>query len=144
MPLQHTPEHEARATAGVTPPPLPAIDPPVGSESLSPIPAGAAMQAQVLIHQAGSAELAKEAVDGAAARESVPDFREDSFAQRFGFATRIELLEASTPLISADGTPWWATAIADNRWIVWNQNNMTAAKTFATLQEARSSIYPRI
>jgi len=102
------------------------------------------MQAQILLHQAGSAALAKEAVDGAAERESIPDFREDAFGQRFGFGSRPELLAASTPLTAADGTSWWTTAIADNRWIVWNQDDMSAAKTYATLQEARSSIYPAI
>jgi hypothetical protein len=102
------------------------------------------MQAQILLHQAGSAALAKEAVDGAAERESIPDFREDQFGQRFGFASRPELLAASTPLTAADGTSWWTTAIADNRWIVWNQGDMSAAKTYASLQEARSSIYPAI
>jgi hypothetical protein len=45
-------------------------------------------------------------------------------------------------LTAADGTPWWATVIDGNRWIVWNQHDMSASKTYATLQEARSSIYP--
>ena len=71
-------------------------------------------------------------------------FGKTSFGQRFGFASRPELLAASTPLTAADGTSWWTTAIADNRWIVWNQDDMSAAKTYATLQEARNSIYPAI
>ena len=98
------------------------------------------MQAQALIHQAGSPVLAKEAVDGAAERELIPDFREDVFGQRFGFASRAELLAASTPLTAADGTPWWTTVIDGNRWIVWNQHDMSASKTYSTLQEAISSI----
>ena len=102
------------------------------------------MQAQILIHQAGSLELAKNAVQGAAEREAIPDFREDLFAQRFGFTSRRDLLAASTPLIAADGASWWTTTVADNRWIVWNQNDMTASNTYATLQEARRSIYPTI
>jgi hypothetical protein len=134
---------QIRATAGSNPPPL-HVEPPLGSADKAPIPEGVEMQAQILIHQAGSPKLAKSAVDGAAERETIPDFREDLFGQRFGFASRHELLDASTPLIAADGTPWWTTAIADNRWVVWNQNDMTAAKTYATLQEARSSIYPKI
>ena len=83
-------------------------------------------------------------MDGAAERETIPDFREDQFGQRFGFASRPELLAASTPLMAADGTPWWTTAIEGNRWIVWNQDDMTASKTFATIQEARNSIYPAL
>ena len=88
MSLQPTSEHEVRATAGDNPPPLPPSDPPVGSEPKAPIPEGVEMQAQILLHQAGSPALAKDAVDGAAEREEIPDFREDLFGQRFGFASR--------------------------------------------------------
>src|SRR5436190_559633 len=133
-----------RATGGDNPPLQPPVNPPAGSVPKAPIPEGIEMQAQTLIHQAGSPALAKDAVDGAAERETIPDFREDTFGRRFGFASRPELLAASTPLTAADGTPWWTTAIDGNRWIVWNQQDMSAAKTFATLQEARNSIYPTI
>jgi hypothetical protein len=134
-------EHKARATGGDNPPPQSPVYPP-GSVPKAPIPEGVEMQAQTLIHQAGSPALAKSAVDGAAECETIPDFREDSFAQRFGFVSRLKLLAASTPLIAADGTPWWSTAIAGNRWIVWNQQDMSATQTYATLQAARNSIYP--
>jgi hypothetical protein len=133
---------KVRATGGDNPPLQPPFDPPTGSVPKAPIPEGIEMQAQTLIHQAGSPELAKDAVDGAAEREMIPDFREDQFGRRFGFASRPELLAASTPLTAADGTPWWTTAIDGNRWIVWNQEDMSALKTYSTLQEARSSIYP--
>jgi len=142
MTLQLTSDRKVRATAGDNPPPQSQFDPPTGSVSQAPIPKGLEMQAQSLIHHAGSPALAKNAVDGAAQCELIPDFREDQFGRRFGFASRPELLAASTPLTAADGTPWWATAIADNRWIVWNQNEMSASKTYTSLQEARSSIYP--
>ncbi len=133
-----------RAAAGDNPPVQTPVDPPTGSVTKSPIPEGIEMHAQTLIHQAGSPEKAKEAVDEAAERETIPDFREDHLGQRFGFASRPELLAASTPLTAADGTPWWTTAITGNRWLVWNQQDMSASKTFSSLQEARSSIYPAI
>jgi hypothetical protein len=144
MALQRTSEHKVRKTGGDNAPPQPPIDPPVGSVSTAPIPEGIERQAQTLIHQAGSPALAKNAVDGAAQRETIPDFREDLFGQRFGFASRPELLAASTPLSAADGTSWWTTAIDGNRWIVWNQKDMSASKTYATLQDARSSLHPTI
>jgi hypothetical protein len=131
-----------RATAGDNPPLQAPNGPPTGSVPQAPIPKGVEMQAQTLIHQAGSPELAKDAADGAAERETIPDFREDQFGRRFGFASRPELLAASTPLTAADGTPWWTTVIDGNRWIIWNQEDMSASKTYATIQEARSSIYP--
>jgi len=144
MALERTPERKARATGGDNPPLLPHVDPPVGSASIAPIPEGVEMQAQTLIHQAGSPVLAKEAVDGVAERETIPDFREDLFGRRFGFASRPELLAASTPLTAADGTAWWTTAIGGDRWIVWNQHDMSATKTFATVQAARNSVYREI
>jgi len=137
----HITEHQSRKTGGDNPPPQSQVLPP-GAEHLAPIPQGVEKQAQVLIHQAGSPGQAKDAVDGAAEREALPDFREDLFAERFGFASRRELLAASTPLISADGAAWWTTTVAENRWIVWNQNDMSAANTYSTLQEARRSVYP--
>jgi len=141
MALKGTSDHMVRKTAGDNPPPQPRVYPP-GCVHEAPIPEGVEMQAQILIHQAGSTELAKNAVDGAAERETIPDFREDTFAQRFGFASRAELLAASTPLTAADGTPWWTTAIIDSGWIVWNQQDMSATKAYSTVQEARNSVYP--
>jgi len=143
MAAQPQSNHKARATGGDNAPPQTQVYPP-GCVHQAPIPEGVEMQAQILIHQAGSTELAKNAVDGAAERETIPDFREDTFAQRFGFASRPELLAASTPLTAADGTPWWTTAIDDKGWIVWNQHDMSAAKTYSTLQEARDSVYRAI
>jgi len=143
MALQPTSEQKVGETAGDNAPPQSPVNP-RGSVEKAPIPEGVEMQAQVLIHQAGSAVLAKNAVDAVAERETIPDFREDLFGQRFGFASRPELLAASTPLTAADGTPWWTTAIEGNRWIVWNQEDMSAAQTYSTLEEARRSVYPTI
>jgi len=140
MEIAHPSEKQVRKTAGDNPPPPAPVYPP-GCEHQAPIPQGVEMQAQILIHQAGSTVLAKDAVDGAAERETIPDFREDLFAERFGFASRRELLAASTTLIAADGAAWWTTTVADNRWIVWNQNDMSASNTYSTLQEARRSVY---
>jgi hypothetical protein len=142
MALKSKSEPVVRKSGGDDPPPQPSVEPPVGSVVMAPIPEGVELQAQALIHQAGSPTLAKSAVDGAAAREAIPDFREDHFGRRFGFESRPELLAASTPLTAADGTSWWTTAIKDNRWIVWNQQDMSASKTYSTVEEARSSIDP--
>ena len=99
MPLQNTSEIELQEAGGDNPAPQ-SGNYPVGCTHEAPIPVGVELLAQVLLHQAGSAELAKKAVEGAAHRESIPDFREDLFGRRFGFATRGELLAASTPVIA--------------------------------------------
>jgi len=139
MALQGTSEQKELETSGHNAPVFPR-----GSVEKAPIPEGVEMQAQVLIRQAGSAVLAKTAVDEAAERETIHDFREDMFGRRFGFASRPELLAASTPMTAADGTPWWTTAIEGDRWIVWNQEDMSACVTYDTLEEARRSVYPAI
>jgi hypothetical protein len=144
MRKQLPPEHQVRETAGDHPPPQPHIGPPPGSAARARISEGIEQHAQTLIPHAGSPALAKDAVDTAAGREAIPDFRHDAFGRRFGFASRRDLLAASKPLAAADGTAWWTTAIEGDRWIVWNQDDMSASKTFATLQEARSSICPLI
>jgi hypothetical protein len=141
MARQKTADPKVRRTAGINPNPQLHVDPPVGSVREAPIPVGVEMQAQALIHQAGSEALAKSAVAGAAERELIPDFREDSFGKRFGFASRPDLLAASLPLVAANGTAWWTTAVAGDRWIVWNQDDMSAEQTFATVEEARGSVY---
>ena len=143
MPLPSASEQKLHEVGGDNPSPQ-SGDYPVGCTHEAPIPKGVELLAQVLLHQAGSLELAKKAVEAAAHRESIPDFREDLFGQRFGFASRPELLAASTPLIAADGTQWWTTAIEGNHWIVWNQEDMSATESYATLQEARQSIYPAL
>lgn len=142
MAIQSTPEQKVRESPGTNPNPQLHVDPPLGSVSKAPIPEGIEMQAQILMHQAGSAALAKGALDAAEKREAIPDFREDLFGQRFGFASRPELLAASTPITAADGTSWWTTAVEGNRWVVWNQEDMSAAQSYATLQDARNSLYP--
>jgi len=144
MARHNTADPKVRKTAGINPNPQLHVDPPVGSVHEAPIPEGVEMQAQVLIREAGSEALAKSAVAGAAEREKIPDFREDQFGKRFGFASRPELLAASTPLVAADGTAWWTTAIAGDRWIVWNHDDMSAEQTYATVEEARGSVYPSI
>jgi len=133
-------DHTVRPTAGENPPPIGQPYPP-GRQSESPISKGVEVQAQKLLHEAGSPKLAKHAVDSAAHRETIPDFCQDMLAQRLGFKSRADLLAASTPITAVDGTPWWATALDEHRWTVWSDDDMTTAKNFASLEEARRHIY---
>ena len=99
------------------------------------------MQAQKLLHEAGSPKLAKHAVDSAAERETIPDFRQDMLAQRLGFKSRADLLAASTPITAIDGTDWWATSVTEHRWTVWSDEDMAVAKNFDSLEAARRHLY---
>jgi hypothetical protein len=118
------------------PRPAPAPPPP-GANAVPPLSEGVELEAQKLIHQAGSPSLAKRAVDKADERESVPDFRQDQFAARWGFASRKALLAASKPLPGDGVCSWWATAVEGRRWIVWSDDDMSAEAKFPSLEAAR-------
>jgi hypothetical protein len=128
-----------RKTADDNPPPLPKPLPP-GTVRKSPLSEKVEVQAQKLIHETGSPSAAKSAVDVASEREHVPDFQEDHFAMRWGFASRFEMRAASKPLTGADGSTWWATALPNRRWVVWNKEHLAAGQTFDSLEEARQSL----
>lgn len=127
---------QVRPAAGDHPPPAPQPRPP-GAVHQPPVPEGVEQQAQKLIHEAGSPDRAKSAVDVAAEREALPDFREDHLALRFGFPARRELLAASTPVTTPGGAFWWATPVGEGRWIVWNREDMSAETTFESLDAVR-------
>jgi hypothetical protein len=120
-------------------PPLPRPLPPGATREAS-VPEGIELQAQRLIHKAGSAEEAKKAIDAAERRERAGDFREDTFAVRWGFKSRAELHAASQPLFTDESSNWWATELANGRWIVWGQDDLSASDTFDSLEEARMAV----
>ena len=128
-----------RKTAGDDPPPLKQPLPP-GTVRKSPLTERVEVQAQQLIHEAGSPKAAKSAVDVAAERENAPDFQEDHLALRWGFASRAAMRAASKPLTGHDGSNWWATALPGGRWVVWNKEHVAAAESFASLDDARASL----
>jgi hypothetical protein len=130
---------DGRKSADDSPPPISKPMPP-GLVRQSPLSEGVEVQAQRLIHEAGSPAAAKTAVDVAAERENAPDFQEDHFALRWGFASRADMRAASKPLTGSDGQNWWATALPNKRWVVWNREDLAAAETYDSLEEARQSV----
>lgn len=140
MPRKTKPRAPTRPSADDRRPPLKETPRPPGTNDRSPLSSGVEQDAQKLIHQAGSPALAKQAVDRAAERESVPDFRQDLFAQRWGFASRQELLAASRPASAADGQSWWTTALGEGRWIAWCNDNLAADETFPSETAAQEWI----
>jgi len=113
---------------------------PPGTNAQSPLSQGVEHDAQRLIHQAGSPSLAKQAVDQAAEREAIPDFRQDLFAQRWGFASRQEMLAASRPADGVRGQSWWTTAVGKRRWIAWSDDDLSADDTFPSERAAKEWI----
>jgi hypothetical protein len=131
----------ARRTADDHPPPIEKPYPP-GHLAESPVPKGIEAEAQKLLHDAGSPQLAKHAIDTAARRETIPDFRQDTLAHKLGFKSREEMLSASKPITATDGTVWWAThSPRDSRWSLWSEETVDTANTFGSLEEARRHVY---
>jgi len=120
-------------------PPLPKSTPP-GVEDHPRVPVGIELQAQRLIHEAGSADIAKRVIDQVVERETKSEFLEDVFAARWGFASRAALLAASMPLFDSEQSNWWASQIPDGRWVVWSRDDLSAKTAFPSLDAARIAV----
>ena len=85
-------------------------------------------QARRLLAEAGSAELAKHAVDAAIQAEPAAGSPGDKFAAEWGFDSYLSLFEASLPLASVGGKNWCVTAIGSDHWILWNDADLVATQ----------------
>jgi hypothetical protein len=133
-------QRDVRPTAGDGAPLIKAPLPP-GTAHKSPVSEKVEVQAQKLIHEAGSCDAAKTAVDVAAERENAPDFQEDHFALRWGFASRADLRSASKPLSESDSVICWATELPNGRWIQWSKEDMSAAESYSSFDELREHLH---
>jgi hypothetical protein len=120
-------------------PPLPKSKPPGIVDDCS-VPVGIEHQAQRFIHEAGTPDKAKQVIDAVVDRETKSDFLEDTFAARWGFASRAALMAASMPLFDSEQSNWWATQIPDSRWIVWSHDDLSAKTAFPSLDAARCAV----
>jgi hypothetical protein len=93
------------------------------------------IEAQKLLEQAGSPELAKHAVDVAAIGrgEGSP---QDQFARRLGFASYLSLFEDSSLLFAQQDKQWFVTAIRNGEWILWNDADLMVTGIYATKDAA--------
>lgn len=101
-------------------------------------------QAQKLLDEAGSPEIAKHAVDEAAKERSEGPTREEErkkeIVRESGFASWEMVKALSTILVASDGLTWWITPHRQTGWMLWNQHDAQAPKLFASLEEARRHI----
>jgi len=97
-------------------------------------------EAQQLLAAAGASDHAQRAVDSAAGRPAQSTSQSDAFARRWNFDSYLEMFEASKPLSSTDGKHWLVTNTGGDRWIVWNDEDLTAAYTVGSVQEAEELI----
>jgi len=94
-------------------------------------------EAQQLLAQAGSPDQAQRSVDSAAGRDAQSTSQADAFARKWNFGSYLEMFEASKPLSSVDGKHWLVTHTGGQRWIVWNDHDLTAAYTVGSFLEAQ-------
>ena len=99
-------------------------------------------QAQSLIDTAGSPEQAKQAVDEAAREQAAPPLTQEDFARRWGFASFLELFEASKSVGSAEGKKkWLLTALRGGKWLLWNDGDLSSAREFDSREEALPHVH---
>ena len=105
-------------------------------------------EAQRLIDDAGSPELAKKAIDSAA-QEHVKqpvqrsESEKDRFAHNHGFRSYLELFEASTTMSQTDGKNWFVTALPGGKWIKWNDQDLHTECMYNSSEEACACVPPK-
>jgi hypothetical protein len=126
------------------------------------------VQAQRLLEETGSPELAKQAVDTVAARSQpghagtpshiTPPHTEktnarapermanpgselkDRFAQELGYQSYLELFEGSTPVPTHDGKAWCVSNDNEGNWIAWNDQDLSIHRRGSSKEEAIAAV----
>jgi len=105
--------------------------------------------AQQLVHQVGSVDLAKHALDvmdeviknPADPLKSIDQTdRQMNFCHSLGFESRDELFGRSTATPSNDGKHWFESQLGDGSWVVWNEEDLQADRHFASHEEALTTV----
>lgn len=97
-------------------------------------------QAEQLLKNAGSPGLAHQALRAAERHPPAVGTPQDEFARRWGFTSYLELFEASTLVRSAVGKNWRVVVAPQGGWIVWNETDFRADRTYPTREEAIAQI----
>jgi hypothetical protein len=98
------------------------------------------VQAQKLLDEAGSPELAKHAVDEAA-RQPGKGSGPEELVKDWGFASWDEMITLSTNLVATDGASWWVTPRGDQGWMLWSHHDWQSPRLFASFEEARRHVF---
>ncbi len=105
----------------------------------------ARLQAQQLVEETGSPELAKHAIDGTADHQTpVSEAGEDSeaaqFARRLGFANYAALEAVSTPVLCDNGQLRMVGSTPNGKWIIWKRGHWDGRLEFDTWQQVRDAL----
>jgi len=99
-----------------------------------------AREAKQLLESAGSPDLAQQATNSATGHPAAPRPQNDAFGKRWGFASYLEMFEASQPLGESDEKHWLVTNVGPEQWTVWNDEDLEVVHTFKTLDEAKQQM----
>jgi len=81
------------------------------------------------------------AMPTASPARAVPPLTKEEFARRWGFASFLEMFEASTPVGDAGGKKkWLVTALRGGRFLLWNDGEIGSAQEFESREEALTRI----
>ncbi len=87
--------------------------------------------------------LARHAIEAAGAEpttDSNLSERQQQLCQSLGFRDMHDLMEHSTPIESNDGKQWFTTELADDRWVVWREEEYRVDRHFASREEALANV----
>lgn len=108
-----------------------------------------------LVEASGTEERAVDAVRRAAQRQAsvqqsrqqsaapVQESPSDRLADELGFASYLELFEASTPVGSIAGRAWCLTHLAGGQWVLWNDRELRVEGRYSTQEEALAGFSQR-
>ncbi len=105
-------------------------------------------QAQQLIESAGSADLAKHAIEivdqqAANARPSEvesPPEAQTKLARLLGYTSYLDLVESSKQAGTDGDRHWLVTAVADGSWALWNDSDLAVEQQFDSQQAALTAV----
>lgn len=106
------------------------------------------IQAQKLIEETGSPELAKHAIDGTTDHHHSEPAEDDGgerteFAQRLGFDSYRALEAMSTPVLSENGQLRMVGSLPGGKWIIWKRGSWNWHQEFDTWQQVRDALATR-
>jgi len=107
------------------------------ASELTAVSADTQREARKQLVEAGSKELARKAVASSSGHPADPTPKNDAFAKRWGFASYLEMFEASKALGEVDGKNCLVTHVGSDQWIVWSDHDLTVSHTYKSFEDAR-------
>jgi len=100
-------------------------------------PQQARQEAKDLLTAAGGHALAKQAVAATTGHPAQPSRQNDAFADQWGFASYLDMFEASKSIGETAEGNWLVTNVGHDQWILWNELTLYVAHTAKSLEEAK-------